>query len=68
MKDNLGKADAFLTSAEYQMEQAPSGDDEEDQRRQNHVEHLIEAGKFAVRAAEYTTEEIEATIARGRRA
>lgn len=58
LKDNLGKADAFITSAEYQLEQAPSGDDEEDGRRREHVEHLVEAAKYAVRAAGYTTEEI----------
>ncbi len=59
LKDNLGKAHAFIRSAEYQLEQAPSGDDEEDQRRQSDVEHLVEAGKLAVRAAIYTTEEID---------
>ena len=64
LKDNLGKAHAFISSAEYQMEQAPSGDDEEDLRRQSDVEHLVEAGKFAVRAASSTTEEIEAAITR----
>jgi hypothetical protein len=46
LKDNLGKADAFITSAEYQMEQAPSGNPEEDQCCRSHVEHLIEAAKF----------------------
>jgi NAD(P)-dependent dehydrogenase (short-subunit alcohol dehydrogenase family) len=59
LKDNLGKAHAFINSAEYQMEQAPSGDDEEELRRQSDVEHLVEAGKLAVRAAIYTTEEID---------
>ena len=38
----LGEADAFMTSAEYQMEQAPSGDENEDLRRRSHVEHLVE--------------------------
>ena len=66
LRDNLGKAHAFISSAEYQMEQAPSGDEDEDQRRQSHVEHLVEAAKFAVRAASSTTEEIDATIARRR--
>ncbi len=68
LRDNLGKADAFLTSAEYQMEQAPSGDEDEDQRRRSHVEHLVEAGKLAVLAAIFTTEEIDAAIARKRSA
>jgi hypothetical protein len=66
LKDNLGKAHAFIKSAEYQLEQAPSGDEEEEQRRQSDVEHLVEAGKFAVRAAAYTTVEIVAEIARKR--
>lgn len=58
LKDNLGKADAFITSAEYQLEQAPSGDEEEDQRRRSHVEHLVESAKFAVRGGAYTAEKI----------
>jgi hypothetical protein len=59
LRDNLGKADAFITSAEYQLEQAPSDDEDDDQRRRSHVEHLVESAKFAVRAAAYTTEEID---------
>jgi len=59
LKDNLGKAHALINSAEYQMEQAPSGDEEEEQRRRSDVEHLVESAKFAVRAATYTTEEID---------
>jgi hypothetical protein len=59
LKDNLGKAHAFIKSAEHQMEQAPSGDDEEDQLRQSDCEHLVEAGKLAVRAAIYTVAEID---------
>jgi hypothetical protein len=66
LKDNLGKAHAFISSAEYQMEQAPSGDDEDDLRRQNDVEHLVEAGKLAVRAAAYTSGELENRIRRRR--
>jgi hypothetical protein len=56
LRDNLGKADAFITSAEYQLEQAPSVDEDEELRRRGHVEHLVESAKFAVRAAGYTTE------------
>lgn len=66
LRDNLGKADAFMTSAEFQMEQAPSGDEDEDLRRRSHVEHLVEAGKLAVRAAAYTSEEIENRVRRRR--
>lgn len=64
LRDNLGKAEAFISSAEYQMEQAPSGDDEEDLRRRSHVEHLVEAGKLAVRAASCTSGEIENRVRR----
>jgi hypothetical protein len=66
LRDNLGKAHAFIKSAEYQMEQAPSGDDEEDLRRQSDVEHLVEAGKLAVRAAANTTGELEDRVRRRR--
>jgi hypothetical protein len=59
LKDNLGKAHAFISSAEYQLEQPLSGDEEEDLRRRSDVEHLVESAKFAVRAATYTTEEID---------
>ncbi len=66
LRDKLGKADAFMTSAEYQMEQAPSGDEDEDLRRRSHVEHLVEAGKLAVRAAVSTSGEIEDRVRRRR--
>lgn len=66
LRDNLEKADAFISSAEYQMEQASSGDDEADLRRQSNVEHLVEAGKLAVRAAVSTSEEIEDRVRRRR--
>jgi hypothetical protein len=66
LKDSLGKAHAFIRSAEYQMEQAPSGDDEEELCRQSDVEHLVEAGKLAVRAAANTSREIENRVRRGR--
>lgn len=66
LRDNLGKAHAFIRSAEYQMEQAPGDDDEEDLRRQSDVEHLVEAGKLAVRAAANTTGEIEDRVRRRR--
>jgi hypothetical protein len=66
LKDNLGKADAFITSAEYQLEQAPSGDEDEDDRRRLHVEHLVEASKYAVRASIYTVGEIADRVRRRR--
>ncbi|HEX3766147.1 MAG TPA: hypothetical protein VHW23_45945 [Kofleriaceae bacterium] len=59
LRDNLGKADAFISSAEHQLEQAPSGDEDDDRRRQLHIEHLVESGKLAVHAAVYTAEQID---------
>jgi hypothetical protein len=70
MRDNLGKADAFITAAEREIQEAwSSGEDEpaaaEDAtrdsvlRRRSRIEHLVEAGKLAVRAAAHTTEEID---------
>jgi hypothetical protein len=61
LRDNLERADAFLTSAEELIER-PSPEDDEDgsvARRRNHIAHLIEAAKLAVRAAVYTAEEID---------
>jgi hypothetical protein len=69
LRDNLGKADAFITVAERLVEESWSNDEDdqadEDEtgdsalRRRSRAEHLIEAGKLAVRAAAYTTEEID---------
>jgi hypothetical protein len=71
LRDNLGKADAFITTAEELIERPRSigGDkdgDDDLQRRRNHIEYLIEAAKLAVRAATYTSVEIEAIAQRGR--
>jgi hypothetical protein len=69
LRDNLGKADAFITAAERMIEESrssvandPVDEDETGDsvlRRRGHAEHLIESGKLAVRAAAYTTEEID---------
>lgn len=64
LRDKPGKAHALIRSAEYQMEQAPSGDEEEDLRRRSDVEHLVEAGELAVRAAAKTSGEIEDRVRR----
>src|SRR5262249_43548134 len=48
LNDHLGKADAFITTAEDQMERPRSGDGAEDLRRRSHVEHLVESAKLAV--------------------
>ncbi len=69
LRDNLGKADAFISAAEHLIEESCSGTDDdpadEDEvggsasHRRSRAEHLIEAGKLAVRAAAYSTEEID---------
>jgi len=69
LRDNLGKADAFITAAERLIEESWSGDDDDEADEdetgdsalwcRSRAEHLIEAGKLAVRAAVYTTEEID---------
>jgi hypothetical protein len=70
LRDSLGRADAFITAAERLIEESWSRDDDdrgvEDEtddesvsRRRSRAEHLIEAGKMAVRAATYITEEID---------
>jgi hypothetical protein len=64
LRDNLGKADAFITVAEDLIEQcwAGSGDEGDDDksvtRRRNQVAHLVESAKLAVRAAAYAGEAI----------
>ena len=77
LRDNLRRADAFITTAERHLEESWSAevddnDDEEDedrgvQRRRMRVEYLVEGGKYAVRAALYTTEQIDAVLAAHRR-
>jgi hypothetical protein len=55
LRDNIAKADAFITAAEELVESAgclSCDDDDADLARQrNHVAHLIESAKLAVRAA-----------------
>jgi hypothetical protein len=53
LRDHLGKADAYISAVEELIEQAVlDGDDDDDvTRRRNHVAHLIESTKLAVRAA-----------------
>lgn len=64
LRDNLGKADAFITVAEELIEQCweGNGDDQDDDtsviRIRNQVAHLVESAKLAVRAAVYTGEEL----------
>jgi hypothetical protein len=62
LRDHLGKADAFITTAEELIERCWSGGDDDDDsitRLRNHVAHLVESAKLAVRAAAYAGQEIE---------
>lgn len=74
LRDNLRRADAFITTAEQLIEQPGSdaddeGDDGGIMRYRMRIEYLVEAAKMAVRAANYTGESIDAEIsARKRRA
>ncbi len=66
-RDHVNRADAFLTAAEDLIERPSRGEDEpvdEDDdhhpgRRRNHVAHLLDAAKLAVRAAVYASAEID---------
>jgi hypothetical protein len=80
LRDNLRRADAFISTAERQIEENWHDDDESDDesdveaefdtvlRHRMRIEYLVEAGKNAVRAALFTTEQIDAEIARRRSA
>jgi hypothetical protein len=64
MRDNLGRADAFITAAEDLIER-PGGESKDDDglgRHRNHVAHLVESAKLAVRAAICAGHEIAATV------
>ena len=71
LRDNLGRADAFITTAEELIERPRSigGDEESDDgilRRRSHIAHLVDAAKLAVRAAAYASSEIAAITLRQR--
>ena len=73
LRDDLRRADAFITTAEWQIEENWHDDDEndleEEDRKMRHrmrVEYLVEAGKDAVRGALDTAQQIEAEITRRR--
>src|SRR5436190_1372180 len=73
LRDNLRRADAFVSTAEELVERSwgEEGDDRDEdedddsgiQRRRMRVEYLIEAGKLAVRAAGYTSDQLAAELA-----
>ena len=71
LRDNLRRADAFITTAEGQIEE-PRRDDDRDEdeseedgklRHRMRIEYLVEGGKLAVRGALYTVQQLEAVIA-----
>ena len=75
LRDDLRRADAFITTAERQIEE-PQRDDDRDEneseedgkhRHRMRIEYLVEAGKYAVRKALYTVHQIDAVIAAHRR-
>jgi len=64
LRDYLGKADAYISAVEELIEQpvVDLGDDDdadEVSRRRNHVAHLIESTKLAVRAAICVGDELD---------
>jgi hypothetical protein len=66
LRDNLGRADAFITAAEELIDRPGGGigdgdadDDADASRRRNHLAHLIASAKLAIRAAAFATQELE---------
>jgi hypothetical protein len=67
LRDNIARADAMITAAERLIEEPPGDirDEDEDEdgdsisRRRNHLAHLIESAKLAVRAAIYAGIELD---------
>jgi hypothetical protein len=72
LRDELRRADSYVTSAEKELMESwgDDGDDGDDgeagddgvQRRRCRVEDLVEAGKLAVREAQYTSDQIFARL------
>jgi hypothetical protein len=75
LRDQLRRTDAFVTSAEKELlvswgvgdDDGDEADDDGVQRRRMRVEYLVEAGKLAVREAQYTSEQLAAELAMQRR-
>ncbi len=80
LRDRLRRADSYITSAEKELVESWGGvgddgggenegedDDNDVQRRRCRVEDLVEAGKLAVREAQYTTDQLAAELAMQRR-
>ncbi len=76
VRDNLGKADAFITAAEDLIKESREGDgsrdddddagpddgDDELRRHRNHVAHMVGSAKFAVRKAIYARSQLRAKL------
>jgi hypothetical protein len=78
LRDQLRRTDAFVTSAEKELlvswglgdDDGGEGDEDDDdgvQRRRMRVEYLVEAGKLAVREAQYTSDQLAEELAAQRR-
>jgi hypothetical protein len=61
LRDNLGRADAMLVTADELIVQLWSGSGEGMSltRRRNHVSYLMEAARLAVRAAMHAGDELD---------
>lgn len=70
LRDQLRRADSYVTSAEKELMESWGDEGDEDsedsddgvQRRRCRVEDLVEAGKLAVREAQYTSDQIFARL------
>jgi hypothetical protein len=62
LRDNLGRADTMLVTADeliVQLWSSEGGSSEGLTRRRNHVSYLLEAARLAVRAAMYAGDELD---------
>jgi hypothetical protein len=63
LRGNLGRADAMITAAEGLIERSWGNDEDEDgdnlARRRNHVAHLLEGARLAVRGAIYAGNDLD---------
>ena len=69
LRQNIDRADAMVCATEHQLEQftwGDSNDDDRDDRRLEHLSHLLGATKEAVRAAVYASGELAAELVKYR--
>jgi hypothetical protein len=62
LRDNLGRADAMLVTADeliVQLRSSEGGSGDGLTRRRNHVSYLMEAARLAVRAAMHAGDELD---------